>query len=82
VLFDYEDAMATLNELAATDPAALSAAMDGAESAYVTALGAAAIAQRRLDRLADAIAFRQERLDAAQGAISARLLSAIRGDSY
>lgn len=81
-LLDYEDALATLNELSTADPAALGTALDTAQTAYVTALGNAAIAQRRLDYLGDAIAIRQQRVDAAQAAISARLLSAVRGDSY
>jgi|GEM_PF-2982864 len=81
-LVDYEEALATLNELAATDGGALATAMNNTESDYVTALGAAAIAGRRVDYLGDAAAFRRERLDSAQGAISARLLSAVRGDSY
>jgi hypothetical protein len=82
VLLDYQEAMATLNELSTSDPAALVTAMDTAETDYVTALGAAAIAQRRIDYLDEAIALRQERLDSAQAAIGGRLLSAIRGDSY
>lgn len=82
VLLDYQEAIATLNELSTSDPAALSTAMDTAETDYVTALGAAAIAQRRIDYLGDAIALRQERLDSAQAAIAGRLFSAIRGDSY
>ena len=82
MLLDYQEAMATLNELSTSDPAALSTAMDTAETDYVTALGAAAIAQRRIDYLGDAIALRQERLDSAQAAIAGRLFSAIRGDSY
>jgi hypothetical protein len=81
-LLDYQDALATLNELAATDPAALGTALDNAQSDYVAALGAAAKAQRRVDYLGDAIAIRQQRVDAAQAALSARLLSAVRGDSY
>jgi hypothetical protein len=82
VLLDYQEATATLNELSTSDPAALSTAMDTAETDYVTALGAAAVAQRRIDYLGDAIALRQERLESAQAAIAARLFSAIRGDSY
>lgn len=82
VLLDYQQAMSTLNELSTTDPAALATAMDTTATDYVTALGAAAIAQRRLDYLGDAIALRQERLDSAQAALAGRLFSAIRGDSY
>lgn len=82
VLLDFEESTASLNDLAATDPAALVTAMDTAESDYVTALGAAAIAQRRIDYIGDAIAYRQERLDAAQAALAGRLPSAVRGDSY
>jgi hypothetical protein len=82
VLLDYEEGMAALNDLSATDPSALAAAMDTAENDYTTALAAAGLAQRRTDYLGDAIALRQERLAAAQAAIANRLPSAIRGDSY
>ena len=56
--------------------------MDTAESDYVTALEAAAVAERKVARLAGAIVLRQERLAALQGALTARAPSAIRGDSY
>jgi hypothetical protein len=82
VLLDYEDGLDALNDLAATTPATLAAAMDTAETDYVTALQAAAVAQRKVSRLAVAIALRQERLESLQGTLSARLPSAIRGDSY
>jgi hypothetical protein len=82
VLVDYQEALAALNDLSASDPAALAVAMDNAEADYVTALGVAAVAQRRQDYFGDAIALSQERLDAAQGTLSARMLSAVRGDSY
>jgi hypothetical protein len=82
VLLDYQEGMAALNYLSSTDPAALATAMDNAENDYTTALAAAGLAQRRADFLGDAIALRQERLAAAQAAITNRLPSAIRGDSY
>lgn len=82
VLVDYQEALAALNDLSASDPAALAAAMDNAEADYVTAVGLAAVAQRRQDYFGDAIALSQERLDAAQGALAGRMLSAVRGDSY
>jgi hypothetical protein len=82
VLLDYNDALATLNYLSITDPAALGTALNTAETEYVTALGKANIAQRRIDYFGDAIAIRRERLDSAQAAIAARMLSAVRGDSY
>jgi hypothetical protein len=82
VLLDYEDGLDSLNDLAAADPAALATAMDTAESDYVTALQAAAVADRKVARLAGAVALRQQRLEAAQGAMTARTPSAIRGDSY
>lgn len=82
VLLDYETATAALTELAAIDPAALTTAMDNAQSDYATARGAAEVAQRRADCLGDVIALRQDALDAAQKVITARLPSAIRGDSY
>jgi len=56
--------------------------MDNAENDYATALQTAAVAERKVAMLAGEIARRQGRLDAAQGAIGARLPSAIRGDSY
>jgi hypothetical protein len=82
VLLSYLDGRAALTELAATDPAGLATAMDTAENDLATALGAAAIAQRRIDYITDAVALREELLGAAQDAIAARLPSAIRGDSY
>jgi len=82
VLLDYEDAVAALAELSTTDPAALATAMDSAENDYATALAKAAVAQRRVDTLDDAIGLCQERLAAAQAAVGKRLPSAIRGDSY
>jgi hypothetical protein len=81
-LLDYEEANAALNELSSIDPADLAKAMNDAEEAYVSALGDAAVAQRRIDYLGDAIALRQKRVDAAKAAIAARLSSAIRGDTY
>jgi hypothetical protein len=82
VLLDFEDGTAALTELAATDSAGLAAQMDAAENDYATARAAAELAQRRVDHLGDAIALRQKRLDAAVAAMSARLPSAIRGDSF
>jgi hypothetical protein len=40
------------------------------------------MAQRRVDYFGDAITLRQRRVDATTAAIAARLLSAIRGDSF
>jgi hypothetical protein len=82
VLVDYQEALVALNELSGIDPAALAAAMDTAETDYAKALGDAAIAQRRQDYFGDAVAFRQERLDSTTAALTARLRSAVRGDSY
>ena len=82
VLLDYEEGLDTLNDLSATTPATLATAMDTAEDAYAVALQTADVARRKADLFADEIALRQKRLDAAQGVLSARLPSAIRGDSY
>ncbi|MBZ5558153.1 MAG: hypothetical protein LAO77_12840 [Acidobacteriia bacterium] len=82
VLLEYEEGMAALNEIAGITPATLASAMDAAESTYAAALAAAALSDRRVDALSDAIAYQQDRLDAARAAIAARLPSAIRGDSY
>ena len=82
VLLDYEEGLAALEELQQTDPAALAQAMDDAENAYTAALADAEKAQRRLDALSDAIGLGDKRLASAQAAISARLPSAIRGDTY
>jgi hypothetical protein len=82
VLLDYERGLDALNELSVVTPSALVTAMDTAENDYASALQAAAVAGRKLALLAEEIARRDERLESAQGAISARLASAIRGDSY
>jgi hypothetical protein len=82
VLVDYYDAKAILDELSATDPAGLGPALDTAEGAYVTALGKANKAQRQSDALSDVVAARGKRLEAAATALSSRLLSAVRGDSF
>jgi hypothetical protein len=82
VLLDYEQGLDALTDLSGTTPATLAGAMDTAENDYAVALQAAAVAQRKAAFLADQIALRQEVLDSAQGALSARLPSAIRGDSY
>jgi hypothetical protein len=82
VLLEYQEGMAALSELAATDPTTLAAAMDTAENDYAVALGAMAAAGRRAEALADAVAYRQGLLAAGRAASAARLPSAIRGDSY
>lgn len=82
VLLDYLDGRAALEELQQTDTAALATAMENAENAYTAALADAEKAQRRVDALGDAIGLRGQRLASAQAAISARLPSAIRGDTY
>ncbi len=82
VLLEYHEGMAALNELSATDPTTLAAAMDTAENDYAVALGAMTAAERRAEALADAVAYRQDLLAAGRAASAARLPSAIRGDSY
>jgi hypothetical protein len=82
VLAAYEDGLDTLNDLAATSAAALITAMDVAEANYATALAAAAVAERKAARLADEVALRGQWLDALRASANARMLSAIRGDSY
>ena len=81
-LIDYLDATAALNDLKATVPATLASALDTAETAYAAALAAAAKAQRKADALTDVISLRVERVDASSAALSGRLLSAVRGDSF
>jgi hypothetical protein len=82
LLLDYETGAAELAALKALNLTTLTGAMDTAEDDLVKALGAAELAQRRADALADAVALRQARLAAAQAAIGSRLASAIRGDTY
>jgi hypothetical protein len=82
VLVDYYDAKATLDELSSTDPATFGPAVDAAEDAYVTALTKANKAQRQSDALSDVVAARSKRLDASTTALSSRMLSAVRGDSF
>ena len=81
-LLDYQEAVATLTTLSTTNPATLATAMDAAEDAYATALASAALSDRRVGALTDAIDYQEARLDAARAALAARLPSAIRGDSY
>jgi hypothetical protein len=81
-LLNYFGAIAALTELKTIDPAALASAMDAAEDDYTKALGLAEVSTRRADYLGDEIGLRQSLLTAAQGAIAARLPSAVRGDSY
>lgn len=83
VLLDYEESFAALDELGTgLDPVKLAQAMDDAEQAYTAALSAAEKAQRRIDSFGEAIGQRSQRLALAQAAITARLPSAIRGDTY
>jgi trimeric autotransporter adhesin len=82
LFLDYQDALDALTDLSGSDPAALATAMDNAEADYVTALQAAAVAERKVARLAGAIVLRQERLESLQGTLTARMPSAVRGDSY
>ena len=82
LLLDYQEGLADLAEIAATDLPSLATAMDGAETAATTAMAAAEVAQRRADARDAAIALRQARLANARAAIASRLPSAVRGDSY
>ncbi|MEO8333806.1 MAG: hypothetical protein ABI664_02455 [bacterium] len=81
-LIDYYDASAALADLEATVPATLASALDTAENAYAAALAAASKAQRQADALNDVVAQRVERVDASSAALTGRLLSAVRGDSF
>ena len=87
-LLDYLTAVADITELKdvkilpAGDADSLLKLMNDAETTYGDALAAAAKARRRADYLGDQISLRQERLDAATTAYSARALSAVRGDSF
>jgi hypothetical protein len=82
VLLDYQDGLAALTELAIANPAQWVVDMDAAEDAYTTALAEADQAQRRVDGYGDVIGLYAEQLVDAQAAITARLPSAIRGDTY
>ena len=82
VLLQYLEAVAAVNELKTTDPSALATAMDTAENDYTQALGLAEAADRRVDFLNDAVAFQQSLLTSARSTLTARLPSAVRGDSY
>jgi hypothetical protein len=82
VLLDFQEGMAALKELSDTDPTKLATDVDTAEDKYTKALADAEKAQRRADYYGDAIALRQGLRDSAQAAITKRLLSAIRGDTY
>ncbi|MDQ6831684.1 MAG: hypothetical protein M3081_22745 [Gemmatimonadota bacterium] len=79
---DYLDAKAALTELAGTAPATLASDLVTAEDAYAVALAKATKAQRAADAFADVIALRAQRADASSAALSGRLLSAVRGDSF
>ena len=83
VLLDFQEATAALTDLSTTDPTTtLIPAMNTAEAEYTAALTDAEKSQRRADYYGDAIALRQALRDSAQAAITKRLLSAIRGDTY
>ena len=81
-LLRYLDAVATLNELKAIDPAGLANALDTAEDDYTKTLALAEISARRAGYFGDEIELRQSLLTAARATIAARLPGAIRGDSY
>ena len=87
-LLDYITALADITALKdvkilpAGDADSLLKLAADAELAYGDALAAAAKARRRADALADQVALRQQRLDAAETAYTARALSAVRGDSF
>ena len=80
-LLDFQEATAILAGIAATS-ATLAADTVAAESAYAGALRLAAQSQRRLDHAQDAIGRRAKRVDDVDATLPARLLSAIRGDSF
>lgn len=82
LLLDYQEGLAALNTLAATDLPALAAAIDAAETDYTTALAAAELAQRRDAARSAAISVRLASLTSASAVIGNRLPSAIRGDTY
>jgi hypothetical protein len=82
ILLDYQESLATLTELAAADVNGLATTMDTDEHNYTDALADADKAQRRVDVYGDVIGLYAEQLADAQAAITARLPSAIRGDTY
>ena len=79
---DYADGKEALAELKSVDPADLVTDLDAAEDAYALAIRKNAKAQRRVEALSDAIAMRSKRVETSASALSGRLLSAVRGDSY
>jgi hypothetical protein len=80
-LFDYLEAVAELEELKATDPAALQSAMNASEGQYGDALAAAAASGRSIAYLEDSAALREANAEASQGAAATRLMGAVRGDA-
>jgi hypothetical protein len=80
-LLDHQEATALLARIVAT-PATLVADMVAAETAYAGALYDAAQSQRRLDYAQDAAARRAKRVRDVATALPARLLSAVRGDTF
>jgi len=81
-LLDYEEATAILTEVAGINAATIVTEMDTAESAYAGALYAAAQSQRRVEYIQDVTSRRATRAKGIAAALSTRLLSAIRGDSF
>ena len=80
LLWTFKSAQATLNWLQTPGPAALSAAMDGAEAALVTALLAADKSQRTIAALMAEAAEEAEIADYETAAAPSRRFSALRGD--
>ena len=80
-LFDaYETALETLDDLAATDPAALATQLDNDEKAYVQALAAERANARVVIALTAFTQGRRGRASVASQLAPARLLGALRGD--
>jgi hypothetical protein len=80
LLADFQEANAILNDLKATDPAALAKAMVDAESDLAGALDAEAVSAEATSFLQDSAAARDDRLDASSRSEPPLLFSALRGD--
>lgn len=80
-ILDFFEARAELQDLKATDPAALQTAMTTSEGLYGDALVAASASGRSIGYLQDVFALRRANAEASQGGATSRLLGAVRGDA-
>jgi hypothetical protein len=80
LVFDYEEALALLADLADDDPTALAAAVSGDEDAYAKAVRAEQDNARTVLAVGEVARAREDLAAAAAQARPARLLEALRGD--